>query len=120
MIVDGGGATEREPRRDGVALVLGGGDEARRRAVAFALEERLSASGRIAHVLFAGEGSAVGLAAAARACSDAGIVTICLVGADRAAAEVRERVGAARLREATISDEPLDAAVARLAALLDQ
>jgi len=121
MIVDGDGATEREPRPDGgVALVLGGGDEARRRAVAFALEQRLSASGRIAHVLFGGEGSAAGLAAAARACSDAGLVTICLVGAESAAAEVRERVGAARLREATVGDEPLDAAVARLAALLVQ
>ena len=120
MIIDGGEPAEREPRLDdgGVALVLRGDDGGRLRAIAFALEERLSASGRIAHVLFAGAGSAAGLAWAARACTDAGMVTICLVGDDPAAAEVRARVGAARLRDATVGDEPLDAAVARLAALL--
>jgi sulfate adenylyltransferase large subunit len=111
---------EREPRPEGtgVALVLRGGDGERLRAVAFALEQRLSAGSRVAHVLFAGEGSAAGLAWAARACTDAGMITICLVGDDAGVATVRERVGAARVREEAVGDEPIDAAVARLAALV--
>jgi bifunctional enzyme CysN/CysC len=111
---------EREPRLEGtgVALVLRGGDGERLRAVAFALEQRLSASGRVAHVLFAGEGSAAGLAWAARACTDAGMITICLVGDDAGVAALRERVGAARVREEAVGDEPLEVAVARLAALV--
>jgi bifunctional enzyme CysN/CysC len=103
----------------GLTLLLHGASAERLRVVAFALERRLFDLGRVAHVLFAGEGAPSALAWAARACTDAGLVTIC-VAADEAAAEVRARVGDARVRDGAVggSDEGVERAVERLLSLL--
>jgi bifunctional enzyme CysN/CysC len=102
----------------GMTLLLHGAPEAQLRAVAFALERRLFDLGRVAHVLFTGEGTPSALAWAARACTDAGLVTICVTGSAEAGAEVRARVGEARVRDATVTDEAVDAVVERLVALV--
>jgi bifunctional enzyme CysN/CysC len=102
----------------GLALLVHGAPPAELRAIAFALERRLFDVGRVAHVLFAGESSPGAFGWAARACTDAGLLTICISddAADRA--EVRTRVGDARIRDAAVGDESVDAAVARLVATL--
>jgi bifunctional enzyme CysN/CysC len=102
----------------GVTLLLHGATEAQLRAVAFALERRLFDLGRVAHVLFGGEGTPSALAWAARACTDAGLVTICVTESAEAGGEVRARVGEARVRDATVTDEAVDAVVERLVALV--
>ncbi|HWE27734.1 MAG TPA: sulfate adenylyltransferase subunit CysN, partial [Polyangia bacterium] len=78
--VDAGARTQVSPReradklgQAGVTLVLHGAAPDELRGVAFALERRLFDLGRVAHVLFAGEGTPTALAWAARACTDAGL-----------------------------------------------
>jgi bifunctional enzyme CysN/CysC len=132
---DAGARTQVSPReraeklgQAGLTLLLHGAPPARLRAIAFALERRLFDLGRVAHVLFAGEGTATALAWAARACTDAGLVTLCVSsgagGGDSAddgaaeRAEVRARVGEARVRDGAVGDESVEAAVERLAASL--
>ncbi|MDB4968107.1 MAG: Sulfate adenylyltransferase subunit 1, partial [Myxococcales bacterium] len=104
----------------GRTLLLHGLLPSELRAVAFALERRLFDLGRAAHVLFAAEGTTAALAWAARACTDAGLVTICVTASDDAAesAEVRARVGESRVVDGAVGDEPVDKAVERLVALL--
>ena len=100
----------------GVALRLHGAPEAELRVIAFALERRLFDLGRVAHVLFAGEGGAAALGWAARACTDAGLITVCV---DGDGAELRARVGEARLRDGAVEPgERVECAVDRLIALL--
>jgi len=101
----------------GLTLLLHGASAERLRVVAFALERRLFDLGRVAHVLFAGEGSPAALAWAARACTDAGLVTIC-VGVGEAGSEVRARVGEARVRDADVGEDSVDRAVERLLSVL--
>ncbi len=126
----GGGAASRtqvSPReradklgQTGLTLMLHGAPEAELREAAFALERRLFDVGRVAHVLFAGDGGAAALAWAARACTDAGLVTIAVAG-DAAVErqELRARVGEARVRDAALTPgEPVERAVARLVALV--
>ncbi len=102
----------------GVTIVLRGATPARLGVIAFALERRLFDLGRVAHVLFRGEGSAAALAWAARACTDAGLVTICIGGDEAAEAELRAVVGEARVRDGAVGDEPVERAVERLVALV--
>jgi bifunctional enzyme CysN/CysC len=102
----------------GLTLLLHGAPEPQLRAVAFALERRLFDLGRVAHVLFTGEGTAAALAWAARACTDAGLVTICVIASDEVAAEVRARVGEPRTRDAAVGDAGIDITVEKLIALL--
>ncbi|MCA1664463.1 MAG: sulfate adenylyltransferase subunit CysN [Myxococcales bacterium] len=124
---DAGARTQVSPReraeklgQAGVTLLLHGAPEPELRVVAFALERRLFDLGRVAHVLFAGEGSSTALAWAARACTDAGLVTICVSTSDDAGgrADVRARVGEARVRDAAVGEGPIEAAVERLVALV--
>jgi len=123
--MDPAGRTQVSPRERaeklghaGVTLLLHGASAERLRVVAFALERRLFDLGRVAHVLFAGEGTASALAWAARACTDAGLVTIC-VGAGDAAAEVRDRVGEARVRDGEVgADGAVERVVERLLSVL--
>ena len=96
-----GGRTQVSPReraeklgQAGVTLLLHGAPAAELRVVAFALERRLFDLGRVAHVLFAGEADATALAWAARECTDAGLLTICVsAGGGEAEDEVRAVVG---------------------------
>ena len=124
---EAGARTQVSPReradklgQAGVTLLLHGAPLPSLRVIAFALERRLFDLGRVAHVLFAGEGTSAALAWAARACTDAGLVTICVSGSDDAneRAEVRERVGEARVRDGAVGDGPIEAAVERLVALV--
>ena len=122
---EAGARTQVSPReradklgQAGVTLLLHGAPLPTLRVVAFALERRLFDLGRVAHVLFAGEGTASALAWAARACTDAGLVTICVsAGDDAERAEVRAGVGASRVRDGAVGDEPAEAIVERLVAL---
>jgi hypothetical protein len=124
---DAGARTQVSPReradklgQAGVTLLLYGAPLPTLRVIAFALERRLFDLGRVAHVLFAGEGTSSALAWAARACTDAGLVTICVSAKEDASerAEVRERVGEARVRDGAVGDAPIEAAVERLVALV--
>ena len=89
----------------GVTLLVHRAPEAELRVIAFALERRLFDLGRVAHVLFAGEGSPAALAFAARACTDAGLVTICVVAGEAGAerGELGARVGEARVRDGGVA-----------------
>jgi sulfate adenylyltransferase large subunit len=104
----------------GLTLLLHGGSPSRLRTIAFALERRLFDLGRAAHVLFAAESAPAALAWAARACTDAGLITICVTAGEDAAAdaEVRARVGESRVIHGAVSDEPIDQIVERLVGLV--
>jgi sulfate adenylyltransferase large subunit len=116
-----GTARERVVRlgQHGAALLLVGGDDERLRTVAVALERRLVDDGRPAHVLSLGsEATPSAVAWAARACVDAGLWILCVGVAESDRPELRERVGAGRVRELVIGDGEVDAVVERLAAQL--
>jgi bifunctional enzyme CysN/CysC len=106
--------------QSGVAIVLHGGAPSQKRVLAFALERRLYDLGRAAHVLALGdEAPATALAWAARACTDAGLVTIVERGLDDAERRaLRERVGESRVIDSAVGEEPVEHAVARLVELI--
>jgi bifunctional enzyme CysN/CysC len=106
--------------QSGVALLLHGAPASRLRLLAFALERRLYDLGRAAHVLALGdEAPPAALAWAARACTDAGLVTIVERGLDDGERRaLRERVGEARVIEVAVDEEPIEPAVARLCELV--
>jgi bifunctional enzyme CysN/CysC len=115
-------ARERAGRlgQTGVAIVLHGAAPSRLRVLAFALERRLYDLGRAAHVLALGdEAPAAALAWAARACTDAGLVTIVEGGLDDAERHaLRDRVGEARVIDVDVGEEATEHAVARLVELV--
>ena len=105
----------------GVTLLLHGAPSLTLRTVAFALERRLFDLGRAAHVLaFAEAPPPSAVAWAARACTDAGLVTIraSATDVDAERGELRARVGEARFVEAAVGDEPTDKIVERLLVLV--
>jgi bifunctional enzyme CysN/CysC len=94
------------------------GFAARARELGFALERRLYDLGHAANVLAFTDEPAAAVALAARACTDAGLIVVCVT---TEATIVRTHVGADRTLDLPVDDStPIDAAVERAIALLGQ
>jgi bifunctional enzyme CysN/CysC len=103
-----GAKTEVSPRerrerlgQSGATVWLTGQAGSGRWALAYALERRLFDLGRTAHVIDPVGENLPGVASAARACTDAGLITICAFESKRRAEreQARERVGKERFIE---------------------
>jgi bifunctional enzyme CysN/CysC len=101
----------------GVTVLLVGAP-ARARAVAFAIERRLFDLGHAACVVAFDDAPATALALAARACSDAGLVTLCPSGD---ATALQAQLDRAHLVELAVDDAaPLDPDAAPLDPIVEQ